>query len=106
MCPPQIRGPKNFEFFHKRVLDMWLTHKQLFAKHGAKPKEKKLSLPFIDKPTLCNGPFKPPVTFFGEPLYVQNLIVNQNEQNYADLVMVLGIDDITQQNQILGQFLK
>ena len=70
MCPPQIRGPKNFEFFHKRVLDMWLTHKQLFAKHGTKPKEKKLSLPFIDKPTLCNGPFKPPVTFFGEPLYV------------------------------------
>lgn len=38
IVPPQIRGPKNSEFFHRRINEIYESHHQLFSKFSKQKK--------------------------------------------------------------------
>mgnify|MGYP003330478659 CR=1 FL=1 len=56
ICPPLIRTKAKREYFAKRVEEIYRAHQELFLKFNNIPMNK----------MFCNGPVRPPLSFFGE----------------------------------------
>ena len=56
ICPPLIRTKAKREYFQKRVEEIYRAHQELFLRFNNIPVNK----------MFCNGPIRPPLTFFGE----------------------------------------
>ena len=114
VVPPQIRGPKNAEFFHRRINEIYESHHQLFNKFSKQKKPhhpKQNSCQLDEQPQLvpCEGVLKPPLTFFDEPLNLQLLMMEasmmlKKDSQPPDLVFVIGVT--AQQKQLINHFLK